>query len=79
MADSVTTSYSLVIDNIFVDGDTRAITLKNPKEEITSSEITALNAYMQTNNIIIGDKTGATFGKITKVTKRTVTKHALDI
>lgn len=76
MADIMKTETTLRIDNLFVDGDTRAITLKNPKDTIQSSEIEALNTWMQTNNIIIGDKAGGTFGRITKVTrirKNTVT------
>ncbi len=76
MADIMKTETTLRIDNLFVDGDTRAITLKNPKDTIQSSEIEALNTWMQTNNIIIGDKAGGTFGKIktvTRIRKNTVT------
>ncbi len=69
MADIITTTKTLKIDTIFVDEDTRAITLKNPKEEITNEQIQALNTYLQQNNALIGDKTAATFGRITKVTK----------
>ena len=69
MADLVKDELTLRIDNVFVDGDTRSITLKNPKDTIPTSQITELNALMQTNNILIGDKTNATFGKIKTVTK----------
>lgn len=77
MAITYRTDTTLKIDNLFVDGDTRAITLKNPKDSISSAEITELNAFMQENNIIIGDKAEGTFGRITKVTR--VTKTTLNI
>ena len=79
MADAIKISNDLLIENLFVDGDTRTITLKNPKYNIAESQITSLQSYMQANNIIIGDKAGATFGKITKVTMRERTTTSLDI
>lgn len=69
MADISTSYDSLKIDFMFVDGDTRIQTLKNPKATIEASEIEALNAYIRANNLIIGDKGAATFGKIRRVTK----------
>lgn len=74
MADMIKTEKTLRIDNVFVDGDTRTITLKNPTT-ITSAEITTLNSFMQTNNILIGDKDAGTFGRIksaTTINKQTV-------
>ena len=79
MADTIKTAYNLVIETAFVDGDTRAITIKNPREDISASEISELNSYMQENNIIIGDKDGATFGRIKKATRRATTTTYLDI
>lgn len=76
MADLVKTEITLRIDTVFVDGDTRTITLKNPRDNLTSSDISSLNTFMQTNNIIVGDKAGGTFGKIkaaTTVQKNTIT------
>lgn len=78
MADVLTSEKVLLIDNLFVDGDTRTITLKNPKENITQSEITELNTFCQNNNILIGDKEGGNFGRITKVTVRTTNERKLD-
>ena len=75
MADIVKTSYNLVIETAFVDG----ITIKNPRSNISQSDITDLNSYMQENNIIIGDKDGSTFGRIKKVTRRSSTTTYLDI
>lgn len=79
MADIVTQDSTLVFDFMFVDGDTRTQKLKNPKATITENEIAELNAYIQANNLVIGDKGGATFGKIAKVVKRNETITKLDI
>lgn len=75
MADIVKTEKTLRIDNVFVDGDTRSIVLKNPKATIQSSEISELNAFMQANNILLGDKAQGTFGRIktaTTIEKQTI-------
>ena len=79
MADVVKTSRSLIIENVFVDGDTRSVTLKNPRSDISESQITDLNSFLQETNILIGDKDGATFGRIRKVTRRNTTTTYLDI
>lgn len=79
MADIVTQDSTLVFDLMFVDGDTRTQKLKNPKATITAQEIEELNAYIQANNLVIGDKGGATFGKIAKVVKRNEVITKLDI
>ena len=79
MADVVKTSLSLIIENVFVDGDTRSVTLKNPRSDISESQITELNSFLQETNILIGDKDGATFGRIRKVTRRNSTTTYLDI
>lgn len=69
MADIQTTFNNLKIDFMFVDGDTRTQTLKNPKANITTEEIEELNSFIRANNLVIGDKGAATFGKIRRVTK----------
>ena len=79
MADVVKTSRSLIIENVFVDGDTRSVTLKNPRSNISESQITDLNSFLQETNILIGDKNGSTFGRIRKVTRRNSTTTYLDI
>lgn len=68
---TITNTEELKIDTYYVDGDSRMITLRNPKETIAESEIVSINNMIQANNLLIGDKTGATFGKITKVTRVT--------
>lgn len=79
MADTIKTSAELKIDNYFVDGDTRMITLKNPKAEITNSDIEELQSFLRANNVLIGDKVGGTFGKISSVTRVIQTRTAMDI
>ena len=79
MADTRTITDQLKIENYFVDGDTRTITLKNPKTNISQEEIQELQTFMHANNIIVGDKMGATFGKIMTVTSVRKTRIDLDI
>ncbi len=79
MPDTLVSSQELTFENAFVDGDTRTFKLKNPKENITTSQIETLNAYMQNKQIIIGDKWGGAFGRITKVTRITTNRDKLDL
>lgn len=79
MANKVKITSNLKIDCDFVDGDTRAFNLKNPKAEISSSDITNLNQFMQMNGVLIGDKYSATFLRIAKASKITKSTTTLDI
>lgn len=79
MADIRTNTESLKIEALFVDGDTRTITLKNPKSSITTSEILSLQTFMQVNNVIIGDRYEGTFGRIEAVTKVTEQRTSIDL
>lgn len=83
MADKVTTTNELKINNLFTDGDTRLITLKNPKATIETSEITALETLIKngdgTASILIGDKYGSDFRRIQEVTRVSKTTHEYDI
>lgn len=79
MADQVSTSNELKFETMFVDGDTRTFNVKAPKSNVSQQEIAALNAYMQTNNIMVGDKYGGRFGKITKATVVDKTTVTLDL
>lgn len=78
MADVSKTIESLKIDSLFVDGDTRILTLKNPKSNITTSEIQELQAFMREKNIIVGDKDNGTFGRINSVTRVSEQRTYLD-
>lgn len=77
MADTTKTTKNLKVDCDFVDGDTRAFNIKNPKSSITANNITALNQYMQVKGVLIGDKTGSTFLRIAKAS--TITKTTVDL
>lgn len=79
MADVRTDTESLKVEALFVDGDTRTITLKNPKSQIETSEIIALQTFMQANNVIIGDRYAGTFGRIESVTRVTEQRTVVDL
>lgn len=79
MADIIKTTNSLRLDFIFVDGDTRSLTVKNPKSNTVVADLLPdLNTFIQTNNLIIGDKNGGTFGRINTATRITETKRIYD-
>lgn len=82
MADKLTTEYDLLIDTLFIDGDTRRITLKNPRENISRQEITTLETLILnggTSTLLVGDRTQAQFRRIDKVTKRATTTVNFDL
>lgn len=88
MADKTTESYELKFEFLFLDGDTRVLTLKNPKEEITTAQITALETLIKdepetpqdvSTPLLIGDKAGSDFRRINLVTKDTIYKTTLDL
>ena len=79
MADTASTSYELKMEALFVDGDTRTFSVKNPKANISQSDITNLNALMQTNNLLVGDKYGGRFGRLTKASTVERTTVNLDL
>lgn len=68
MANKTTSTDELKIENLFTDGDTRTITLKNPKDTITTGEITALETLIKNGtgeaSLLIGDKYGSDFKQI---------------
>lgn len=79
MADTYTSTSTLKIETIFTDADTRTFNIPNPKSDLATSDIEALNDFLEDNNLLIGDKTGAQFGRITKATKINSRKTVLDI
>lgn len=65
---------------LFVDGDDRTFNMSNAiNDTITREEILNLQTYIQENNLILGDKTGATFGRIGTVVRVNTHRHVLDI
>lgn len=82
MADTVTTSYEAKFEWLFLDGDTRTFTLKNPPEEIDVTDISNLQTLILNggqSTLLIGDKTGAVFRRINSVTRVNTTKTELDL
>lgn len=88
MADKQTITTTLKFEWLFLDGDTRVFSLKNPKVDITTSEITAIEALIidapqeQTDvqtQLLVGDKAGSLFRRINKVVREQVTTMYLDL
>ena len=82
MADQLTTEDDLLIDNLFIAGDTRRITMKNPEEGITAQQIASLETLILnggTSTLLIGDKSGSPFRRINKVTRRSTSTLNLDL
>lgn len=66
MAITVTQERILKVEYYFVDGDTRTQTINNARTDVTASEIRELQTLIKQDNLLIGDKNQATFGKISK-------------
>lgn len=84
MADKTTTSNTLNIETAFKDTDTRTIKLKNPRDNIGTQDITALETLIRngadgSNSLLIGDKRGSDFLQIDKVTKIIKTTTTFDL
>lgn len=79
MATTTTITKNLNLECYFVDGDTRTVTIKEVPDTIDSALITDLNTFIQANNLLIGDKTGATFGRITKGTRVVTSTTKVDL
>ncbi len=79
MADKITMTTTLSVETIYTDADTRTFNLPNPRAGLSSADITNLSNYLAENNLLIGDKTGAQFGRITKATKISKETTLLDI
>lgn len=83
MANKTTSTDELKIENLFTDGDTRTITLKNPKDTITTGEITALETLIKNGtgeaSLLIGDKYGSDFKQIWEVRRIEKTTTEFDI
>ena len=79
MADRTKTETVLNIECVFNDGDTRTITLKNPRSNVSSSDIESLESFMLENLIIIGDRDGFDFKNVRKAVKRETTTTYLDL
>lgn len=79
MANTQQDTLTLKIDCLFVDGDTRIITLKEPRDDLETSDFTELNQFMQEKAIVIGDKYGGDFLRINSATRVLKSKITLDL
>lgn len=84
MADSQKITSTLNIETAYKDTDTRTIKLKNPRDNISTGDITALETLIRNGSdgsasILIGDKRGSDFLQIDKVTRISQTTTILDI
>lgn len=57
--DTVTSSREGKLLVKFYDGDTRTVTIPNPKTTLNATNVNSFVTFMTTNQPIIGDKTGA--------------------
>ena len=78
MADTATNTSELQITNLFVDGDTRKMTIPNPGT-VTKTQVETLDAFLKANNFLIGDKYGGTFGRVNKAVKVSKQTTTLDL
>lgn len=79
MSDVVTTSRVLRVSCGFVDGDTRVFTVKRPLDTLTATDIQRYSDFIAANNLLVGDKNSAPFGKISKAVRVNTIKRVLDI
>lgn len=79
MADTITSAKSLKIEVAFFDGDTRTITLTNPRSDIEESDVRDVETYAVQNELLIGDKAGASITGFAHATVVDTTRRQLDI
>ena len=77
MADRAVVKSTLSLVAEFHDGDTRTITLDNPKSNLTAEEI--LDTTNGAKEVLIGDKTGAPFLRWASAKKISATTTYLDL
>ena len=77
--DTVTSSREGKFNFGFEDGDTRLITVPNPKINLTAEQINDVSQFAVTNNILIGDRAGASTTGIFEAYYEEVTKRQLDL
>ena len=64
MADKEVTKKVLQLVANFADEDTRTFTVDNPQATITAAQVNDLSSYIAANDVLIGDKNGADFTRI---------------
>lgn len=77
MADKVKTETTLKLLAGFTDGDDRTISVPNPRSDLTSADINAINELAK--GVLIGDKYGAAFAELKDANIVTSTTTYLDL
>lgn len=77
--DTIISSSELKLLCLFDDDDTRTLTLENPRNDLTASDIQSIENDMVINQPIIGDKTGANFVKFKRAYTVDKTRIILNI
>lgn len=77
--DTLTSSREGKFNFGFTDGDSRIITLPNVKTNLGETDVTTLNTWIEENQPIIGDKTGASTTGIFDAYYLETTKRTLDL
>ena len=79
MADTVKSSSELKLEEYYADGDTRTMTLTNPKTNLTAAEINSVGTLAAQTQPIVGDKGGADFVRFTRARIVDKTEVKLDL
>lgn len=79
LSDVYKSTYEIKMKFGFADGDTRSISLDNPKNNLQASQIHELSNFVKNNNLLIGDKFGADSAGILYADIIESTKITLDI
>lgn len=79
MADVIKSTSTLQIVAEFVDSDDRTLSLDDPKLDISAAQINSVAAYIKDNNLLIGDKEGASFARFKSAQKISQTTRYLDL
>lgn len=77
--DTVTSANELKLTYWFEDGDTRAVSLPNPKSTLTAAEIDSCSSVLRATQAFIGDKNNAPFYTIYKAAIVDTTRVDLDL
>ena len=77
MADVTKTSKILSLVAEFTDGDDRTITVENPSNSLTATQINALNNYA--SGVLIGDQEQASFQRFKSAKVKVASVTYLDL
>lgn len=79
MADRVTQNNELKLVLGFYDGDTRALSIDDPLNNVTATQIKAVGVTLKNTAAVIGDKAGASFTGFVSAKKRKKKTTQLDL